>query len=109
MKRGMKPKKQDTAQYPKFLTNKLCEQDLFQGKSHDSIAQNIANKTGCFIRAYNTEINLLGWGVKRVPKNKNDISIQIPIDLSGHFKDFQPLKTCFTYKLHTNYLYVFCM
>lgn len=34
----MKPKKQDTAQYPKFLTYKLCEQDLFQGKSHDSIA-----------------------------------------------------------------------
>ena len=45
----MKPKKQDTAQYPKFLTNKLCEQDLFQGKSHDSIAQNIANvlEKGC--------------------------------------------------------------
>ena len=45
----MKPKKQDTAQYPKFLTNKLCEQDLFEGKSHDSIAQNIANvlEKGC--------------------------------------------------------------
>ena len=58
----------------------------------ERIAQNIANKTGCFIRAYNTEINLLGWGVKRVPKNKNDISIQIPTDLSGHFKDFHPSK-----------------
>lgn len=58
----------------------------------EKIAQNIANKTGCFIRAYNTEINFLGWEVKRVPKNKNDISIQIPTDLSGHFKDFQPLK-----------------
>ena len=63
-----------------------------KSKWGEKIAQNIANKTGCFIRAYNTEINLLGWGVKRVPKNKNDILIQIPTDLSGHFKDFQPLK-----------------
>lgn len=45
----MKPKKQDTAQYPKFLTNKLCEQDLFEGKSHDAIAKNIADvlEKGC--------------------------------------------------------------
>ena len=39
----MKPKKQDPVQHPKFLSNKLCGQDLFEGKSHDSIAQNIAN------------------------------------------------------------------
>lgn len=35
--------KKETIKYPRFLTNKLCEQDLFEGKSHDSIAQNIAN------------------------------------------------------------------
>ena len=35
--------KKETIKYPRFLTNKLCEQDLFEGKSHDSISQNIAN------------------------------------------------------------------
>ena len=39
----MKNMKKETIKYPRFLTNKLCEQDLFEGKSHDSISQNIAN------------------------------------------------------------------
>lgn len=39
----MKKNKKEEIKYPRFLTNKLCEQDLFEGKSHDSIAQNIAN------------------------------------------------------------------
>jgi hypothetical protein len=29
--------------YPRFLVNKPCGQDLFAGRSHDTIAQNIAN------------------------------------------------------------------
>ena len=39
----MENKKQQTEKYPKFLENKPCGQDLFEGKSHDTIAQNIAN------------------------------------------------------------------
>ena len=29
--------------YPKFLDNKPCKEDLFEGKSHETIAQKIAN------------------------------------------------------------------
>lgn len=45
----MKKNKKEEIKYPRFLTNKLCEQDLFESGSHDSIAQNIANilETGC--------------------------------------------------------------
>jgi hypothetical protein len=37
-----KVKKQEN-EYPRFLDNKPCGQDLFEGKSHESVAQNIAN------------------------------------------------------------------
>ena len=29
--------------YPRFLDNKPCGKDLFEGKSHETIAQNIVN------------------------------------------------------------------
>lgn len=54
----------------------------------EKIAQNVANKTGCFIRAYNTEINLLGWGVKESPKIKTIYQskfLQIYLDISKIF------------------------
>lgn len=98
MKRGMKPKKQDTAQYPKFLTNKLCEQDLFEGKSHDSIAQNIANvlEKGC-VKIVGLDG---GWGsgksnmVSLIKNKLNDKTISSKYhffiyDAWGHQTDFQ--------------------
>lgn len=39
------PKIQNTsvAEYPKFISNSPCAEDLFEGKAHQNIAQSIAN------------------------------------------------------------------
>lgn len=93
----MKTEKQKKTQYPKFLTNKPCEVDLFEGKSHDSIAQNIAN----ILEAGDIKVIGLdgGWGsgksnmvsiIKKKlnsnPSNKYHFFIY---DAWGHQTDFQ--------------------
>ena len=80
--------------YPRFLDNKPCGQDLFEGKSHESVAQNIAN-----IIASN-EANIIGidggWGsgksnmVKLVKDKLNSDNYHFFIyDAWGHQTDFQ--------------------
>lgn len=80
--------------YPRFLEKKPCGQDLFIGKSHDSVAQNIAN-----IIASNSS-NIIGidggWGsgksnmVDLVRKKLNSEKFHFFIyDAWGHQTDFQ--------------------
>ncbi len=83
--------------YPRFLDNKPCGQDLFDGKSHESVAQNIAN-----IIASNKS-NIIGidggWGsgksnmVKLVKdflfKNDSKRYHFFIYDAWGHQTDFQ--------------------
>lgn len=80
--------------YPHFLPNKPCGQDLFEGKSHDSVAQNIANIIT------NNEAKVIGidggWGsgksnmVKLVKDKLNSDNYHFFIyDAWGHQTDFQ--------------------
>jgi len=80
--------------YPRFLDNKPCGQDLFEGKSHESVAQNIAN-----IIASN-KANIIGidggWGsgksnmVKLVKDKLSPNNYHFFIyDAWGHQTDFQ--------------------
>ena len=80
--------------YPRFLDNKPCGQDLFEGKSHESVAQNIAN-----IIASNKS-NIIGidggWGsgksnmVDLVRKKLNSEEYHFFIyDAWGHQEDLQ--------------------
>ena len=93
----MENKKQQTEKYPKFLENKPCGQDLFAGKSHNTIAQNIANVLA------NNNAKIIGidggWGsgksnmvdlikdkLNELDKNKYHFFIY---DAWGHQMDFQ--------------------
>ena len=88
-----KVKKQET-EFPRFLENKPCGQDLFEGKSHESVAQNIAN----IIAKNNANIIGIdgGWGsgksnmvnlIKgKLDSNKFHFFIY---DAWGHQTDFQ--------------------
>lgn len=80
--------------YPRFLDNKPCGQDLFIGKSHDSVAQNIANIIA------NNSSNIIGidggWGsgksnmVDLVRKKLNSEKYHFFIyDAWGHQEDLQ--------------------
>lgn len=55
-----KKEKNQKREYPRFIDNKPCGKDLFEGKSHDSVAQNIANIIA------NSEAKIIGidggWG-----------------------------------------------
>ena len=83
--------------YPRFLDNKPCGQDLFDGRSHDTIAQNIANVIA------NNNVKVIGidggWGsgksnmvdlikdkLNKLDKNKYYFFIY---DAWGHQMDFQ--------------------
>lgn len=80
--------------YPRFLDNKPCGKDLFEGKSHETIAQNIVN----VIENNNSKIIGIdgGWGsgksnmvnlIKdKLDKNKFHFFIY---DAWGHQTDFQ--------------------
>lgn len=80
--------------YPRFLDNKPCGKDLFEGKSHETIAQNIVN----IIENNNSKIIGIdgGWGsgksnmvnlIKdKLDKNKFHFFIY---DAWGHQTDFQ--------------------
>lgn len=94
----MKKNKKEEIKYPRFLTNKLCEQDLFEGKSHDSIAQNIANvlEKGC-VKIVGLDG---GWGsgksnmVSLIKNKLNDKTTSSKYhffiyDAWGHQTDFQ--------------------
>ena len=94
----MKKNKKEEIKYPRFLTNKLCEQDLFEGRSHDSIAQNIAN----ILEAGSVKIVGLdgGWGSGKsnmvsIIKNKLNSKTTSSkyhffiYDAWGHQTDFQ--------------------
>ena len=80
--------------YPRFLDNKPCGQDLFEGKSHKSVAQNIAN----IIESNKANIIGIdgGWGsgksnMVKLVKDKlspNDYHFFI-YDAWGHQTDFQ--------------------
>ena len=88
-----KVKKQET-EFLRFLENKPCGQDLFEGKSHESVAQNIAN----IIAKNNANIIGIdgGWGsgksnmvnlIKgKLDSNKFHFFIY---DAWGHQTDFQ--------------------
>ncbi|MBR6161463.1 MAG: ATP/GTP-binding protein [Bacteroidales bacterium] len=92
MKNDDDNKKEDV--YPRFLDNKPCEQDLFEGKSHDAIAQNIANLL------VNNDAKIIGidggWGAgksnmvylikNKLDRNKFHFFIY---DAWGHQTDFQ--------------------
>ncbi len=80
--------------YPRFLDNKPCGQDLFIGKSHDSVAKNIANIIA------NNSSNIIGidggWGsgksnmVDLVRKKLNSEKYHFFIyDAWGHQEDLQ--------------------
>lgn len=90
----MENKKQRTEKYPKFLENKPCGQDLFDGKSHDTIAQHIANIL------VNNNAKIIGidgdWGsgksnMVNLIKDKLDHNIFhfFIYDAWGHQTDFQ--------------------
>lgn len=81
--------------YPRFLDNKPCGQDLFEGKSHDKVAENIAN-----ILANDGHIKVIGidggWGagksnmVKLVKDKLSSNTYHFFIyDAWGHQTDFQ--------------------
>ena len=81
-------------EYPRFLDNKPCGKDLFEGKSHDSVAQNIANIIA------NSEAKIVGidggWGsgksnmVNLVKEKLNSDKYHFFIyDAWGHQTDFQ--------------------
>ncbi len=80
--------------YPRFLDNKPCGKDLFEGKSHETIAQNIVN----VIENNNSKIIGIdgGWGsgksnmvnLIKDKLNKNKFHFFI-YDAWGHQTDFQ--------------------
>ena len=80
--------------HPRFIDNKPCGQDLFEGKSHESVAQNIANIIA------NNKANIIGidggWGsgksnmVKLVKDKLNTDNYHFFIyDAWGHQEDSQ--------------------
>ena len=89
-----KKKNNQERRYPRFIDNKPCGQDLFDSKSHESVAQNIANVIA------SNEANIIGidggWGsgksnmVKLVKDKLNSDNYHFFIyDAWGHQTDFQ--------------------
>lgn len=86
------PKIQNTsvAEYPKFISNSPCAEDLFEGKAHQKIAQNIAN-----ILENNRDCHIIGiegeWGsgksnlVKLVEKAIRQIVLESKSKPKYHF------------------------
>jgi hypothetical protein len=90
----MKNKEQENKKYPHLLDNKPCGQDLFEGKSHEKIAKNIAD----IIKNGTAEVVGIdgGWGAGKsnmvnlieteLDKGKFHFFIY---DAWGHQTDFQ--------------------
>ncbi len=63
-----------------------------KNKSGEKLAQDLANITGCIVRAYKSEINLWGLGTKKSPRLPftKDTHFNIPVKIYEHYKDFYP-------------------
>jgi len=93
----MENSKQDMMEYPRFLDNKPCGQDLFEGKSHNAIAKNIANVLatssdkiigidGGWGSGKSNMVNIIKEELEKKEKNKFHFYIY---DAWGYQTDFQ--------------------